>query len=274
MKLKLQFIAAIFIALVINIPAVQAQASLTFSGGNGTPLSITLLRPVTYEISNGSCLTTFGNSNSGPLFLFDEAGNPFGGTLTNFTGSITYSVNGGTAQSITRGNSGTTSGDRTPNDIFVTGATLQQLNVASRIVLSAGTITTTGNVAAAPPANGNFTTFITNNVSTRCSTNGVSALPPTAASVSVGGRVMTASGRGIVNVSLILTDSNGQIRTARTSAFGYYHFDAVQAGETYILSAVGKRFTFSQPVQVLNVNEAIDAVNFIADSDSKKSLRD
>jgi hypothetical protein len=38
MKLKLQFITAIFIASVVYIPAVQAQAYLTFSGGNGTPL--------------------------------------------------------------------------------------------------------------------------------------------------------------------------------------------------------------------------------------------
>ncbi len=58
MKLKLQFIIAFFIALVIYIPAVQAQANLTFSGGNGTPLSITLLNSVTYDISNGACSGT------------------------------------------------------------------------------------------------------------------------------------------------------------------------------------------------------------------------
>ncbi len=89
---------------------------------------------------------------------------------------------------------------------------------------------------------------------------------PTAATVSISGRVMTASGRGIMNVRLSLTDSNGQVRTARTTSFGYYRFDDVQAGETYILSAIGKRYTFSQPVQVLNINEETDAVNFIADS--------
>jgi hypothetical protein len=91
-------------------------------------------------------------------------------------------------------------------------------------------------------------------------------LAPTAATVSISGRVMTASGRGIRNVRLTLTDSSGQIRTATTTSFGYYRFDAVQAGETYILSAVGKRYTFSQPLQVLNINEDTEAVNFIADS--------
>ncbi|MEP7037147.1 MAG: carboxypeptidase-like regulatory domain-containing protein, partial [Acidobacteriota bacterium] len=61
----------------------------------------------------------------------------------------------------------------------------------------------------------------------------------TAAPVSIGGRVMTMSGRGIANVRLTLTDANGQVRTARTTSFGYYHFDDVRAGETYILSAFG-----------------------------------
>ncbi len=83
---------------------------------------------------------------------------------------------------------------------------------------------------------------------------------------------MTASGRGIVNVRLTLTDSSGEVRTATTTSFGYYRFDDVQAGETYILSAAGKRYTFSQPVLVLSINEDTEAVNFIADS--KKSIRD
>lgn len=77
------------------------------------------------------------------------------------------------------------------------------------------------------------------------------------------------SGRGIMNVRLSLTDSSGQIRTATTTAFGYYRFDAVQAGETYILSAVGKRYTFSQPAQVLNINEETDAIDFIANSEMR-----
>ncbi len=94
-------------------------------------------------------------------------------------------------------------------------------------------------------------------------------LAPTAATVSIGGRVTTMSGRGITNVRLSLTDSNGQVRTTTTTAFGYYRFDDVQAGETYILSATGKHYTFSQPLQVLNVNEETDAVNFIANSEKR-----
>jgi len=87
---------------------------------------------------------------------------------------------------------------------------------------------------------------------------------PTAASVSIGGRVMTASGRGIRNVYITLTDSNGNTRMAVSSSFGYYRFADVAAGETYIISARGKRYTFIQPTQLLNINEDTDGINFIA----------
>jgi len=86
---------------------------------------------------------------------------------------------------------------------------------------------------------------------------------PTAATVSVSGRVMTASGRGIRNVVIRLTDSEGNLRTAISNSFGYYRFNDVEAGATYILTATGKRFSFSQPSQVLNINDETDGVNFI-----------
>lgn len=95
---------------------------------------------------------------------------------------------------------------------------------------------------------------------------------PTAASVLVGGRAMTSMGRGIRNVIIRLTDANGNIRTARTSTFGNYRFRDVAAGETYIITAIGKRFTFSQPLQVLNVNDDNTEVNFTANPTA--SLRD
>ena len=89
-------------------------------------------------------------------------------------------------------------------------------------------------------------------------------LAPTAASVMVGGRVLTSRGRGIGNVIIRLTDSAGNTRTARTSAFGFYRFDEVAAGETYVVSATGKRYTFNQQTQVLNANADTNDINFIA----------
>ncbi len=90
-------------------------------------------------------------------------------------------------------------------------------------------------------------------------------LGPTAATVSIGGRVMTATGRGIGDVLIRLTDSSGNVRTTTTTIkSGYYNFTDVAAGETYIITAKGRRYTFSQPTQVLNIDEDASDINFIA----------
>jgi hypothetical protein len=97
----------------------------------------------------------------------------------------------------------------------------------------------------------------------------IASLAPTAATVSVSGYVTTTLGRGISGIQLSLTDSQGITRTASTTTGGYYRFEDVQAGETYILTATGKRYSFSQPVQVLNINEETNQVNFIANSEKR-----
>jgi CSLREA domain-containing protein len=86
----------------------------------------------------------------------------------------------------------------------------------------------------------------------------------TAASVSIGGRVMTVNKRGISNVRLTLTQAGGTTRIVYSNAFGYYRFADVQAGETYIITASGKRFLFDNPVQALFVTEETDGINFTA----------
>jgi hypothetical protein len=95
-------------------------------------------------------------------------------------------------------------------------------------------------------------------------------LAPTAAAVTVGGRVLTATGRGIRNVRITMTDSSGATRTAISTTFGYYCFTDVAAGETYIFTAQGKRFQFSQPSQVFNINEDTMDINFIANPRGEK----
>lgn len=89
-------------------------------------------------------------------------------------------------------------------------------------------------------------------------------LAPTAATVLIGGKTTTATGRGIINVRITLTDSQGNTRTTTTTTFGRYRFAEVRAGETYILTAVGKRYTFVQPSQVINAIEDTMNVDFIA----------
>ena len=87
-------------------------------------------------------------------------------------------------------------------------------------------------------------------------------LMPTAAQVSVSGRVITSGGSGLRNASVILTDANGNSRTVVTGSFGYFRFDAVPAGETYVVSVVSKRYQFA--AQVVTINEELSELNFTA----------
>lgn len=85
---------------------------------------------------------------------------------------------------------------------------------------------------------------------------------PTAAAVSIGGRVTDAGGRGVGNAVVTLVDMAGLTRTARTNPFGYYSFDAVQAGQTYIVSVQAKRHRFAP--QVVNAGDDLTEVNFVS----------
>ena len=85
---------------------------------------------------------------------------------------------------------------------------------------------------------------------------------PTAAPVSVSGRVTDVYGRGIRGARLTLADAQGVNRYATTNSFGYYTFVGVQAGEGYILSASAKGHTFADPVRYLEVNDQLAGVDF------------
>lgn len=90
-------------------------------------------------------------------------------------------------------------------------------------------------------------------------------LAPTAAMVPVGGRVRTANGNGIANARVTLTAPSGEVRTVTTTSFGYYHFNDVPVGDTYIISVASKRYSFSQPTVIRSVFEEISDLDFVAD---------
>jgi hypothetical protein len=94
----------------------------------------------------------------------------------------------------------------------------------------------------------------------------VQSLQPTSANVSVGGRVMTGFGYGIGNTIVTLTDSHGAVKTARTSPFGYYVFDGVEAGETCVVSVAAKGYSFTPPAQVITATDNLQELNFVADN--------
>lgn len=85
---------------------------------------------------------------------------------------------------------------------------------------------------------------------------------PTAANVSISGRILTPDGAGLINAKVILTDAHGNSRTAVSTSFGYYRFDQIAVGQVYFLNVASKRYQFSP--QVVTVMEELNDLNFSA----------
>jgi len=75
--------------------------------------------------------------------------------------------------------------------------------------------------------------------------------------------VVNAKGSGQSNVRILLTDSSGNVRSAVSNTFGFYRFEGVQAGETYIVSAQSRRYRIENPTRVLAINEERNDIDFV-----------
>jgi hypothetical protein len=118
--------------------------------------------------------------------------------------------------------------------------------------------TTGGSFAASNPAGATFNSASVDNFGWEL------VITPTAASVSIGGRVTTADGVGISKANVSITGADGISRQTLTSPFGYYRFDDVGAGQTYVVTVAMKRYEFPQQQQVIFAEESTDDVNFTA----------
>jgi CSLREA domain-containing protein len=87
---------------------------------------------------------------------------------------------------------------------------------------------------------------------------------PVAANVSISGRTINSIGRGISRVGVSLTNSKGETKYTTTNNFGYYRFEDVQSGETYILSVASKRYQFTESTRVISVTEDLTNLDFRA----------
>lgn len=85
---------------------------------------------------------------------------------------------------------------------------------------------------------------------------------PTAAEVSVSGRVLTSGGAGIRAARVYMTDANGVVKTAITNSFGYYNFTQVAVGQDYMLSAAARSYSFAP--QFIVVTDTLTDVNIVA----------
>ena len=92
-----------------------------------------------------------------------------------------------------------------------------------------------------------------------------SILVPTAANVSISGRVVSPDGSGIRNAIVSVADQTGSTRYTRTNTFGYFALDSVPSGQTYLLGVSAKGWSF-QPT-TLSVADDVSGIEIVADSE-------
>jgi hypothetical protein len=94
---------------------------------------------------------------------------------------------------------------------------------------------------------------------------GLSFIGPTAAGVSVGGQV-TNRKTPVKDVTVMITGGSlTEPLTTRTNSFGYYSFEGLAAGQSYVVTVISSRYNFPQPSIVLNVDDNLGGVDFEAE---------
>jgi hypothetical protein len=98
-------------------------------------------------------------------------------------------------------------------------------------------------------------------------------IAPTAASASVGGRVLTAGGQGIRNAEVTLTEQDGTVHSVKTGTFGFYNFEGLSAAQTVVVTVSAKRYRFETDSQIVGVKESVANLDFIARGENSMRLK-
>lgn len=85
------------------------------------------------------------------------------------------------------------------------------------------------------------------------------SLAPSAATVQVSGRVI-ADGNAVSRARVNIVDENGQTRSVTTNSFGYYRFEEVEVGQTYIISVFSKGYQFTP--RLISINDELSDLDF------------
>ena len=122
---------------------------------------------------------------------------------------------------------------------------------------------TTINVVV-PSANGGDAPQGFNDTSEHSNAQIVTVVSPTAATVTVSGRV-NVGGRNLRGVSVALFDTeSGETFYATTDTNGVYRFNNVPVGEDYIITPQRIGYTFNPASKFLSLTEELTEVNFTA----------
>lgn len=126
------------------------------------------------------------------------------------------------------------------------------------------TLSPTGLISGTPTSSGtfNFTVKATDtDGQSGAQRFSIVVLAPTAAGVSVSGRLVTSNGNAVANAVVTLGDGAGNLRRMRTNSFGVFSFENVPSGAIYIVGVTASRFTF-QP-RIISVSDELTDVELI-----------
>ena len=92
--------------------------------------------------------------------------------------------------------------------------------------------------------------------------SGVTPAVPTAANVSVAGKVITVKGSPLRGALIKLVANDGSERSAFSNSFGYFKIDEVAVGQTYIALVTKPKMSFEPASIAINVLDDIDDLHF------------
>ncbi len=94
---------------------------------------------------------------------------------------------------------------------------------------------------------------------------GIELIGPTAAGVSLSGRVTDAGGRGIRNATVTIEGGGlTEPRIVATGSMGYYNVEDLAIG-TYIVTVHAKRHSFANPTRSLSMSDNVADFDFVAE---------
>lgn len=211
---------------------------------SGTDLNVLTRTPGTYCFNTSAQLTGTlildAQNDSNAVFIFQ-----IGSTLTTASNSSVILINGAKACNVffQVGSSAT----------LGTGTSFY----GNIIALTSNTLSSGASLGGRALSINGAVTMDTNNI-TVCNR-------PSAANVSVSGRVTDNNGHGISRALIRMTDGTGVVTMAYTGSFGYYNFDNVGIGQILILEVFHKRYNFTESTKVVNLGDLSQTVDFIAD---------
>lgn len=86
-------------------------------------------------------------------------------------------------------------------------------------------------------------------------------LAPTAAHVSISGRVADPAGTGVANAVLYMHTQDGDLRVTRSSSFGYFQFEDVAVGQAVLITVQARRYTYAP--RTVMVSDDVTDIEFV-----------